>query len=112
MTHSSEAAGFWIYLLQLRNGKLYTGYTNNLTRRLLDHNSGLGAKITRSFRPCTLACCWKLQAERGDALRIEAFIKRLQRKDKEALIADPQVLGTRLYEEFGRTFNIDPVLHR
>jgi predicted GIY-YIG superfamily endonuclease len=53
-----------------------------------------------------------LQAERGDALRIEAFIKRLQRKDKEALIADPQVLGTRLYEEFGRTFNIDPVLNR
>ena len=47
-------SSFYVYVLECSDGTLYTGYTNNLKRRLDVHNSGKGAKYTRARLPCKL----------------------------------------------------------
>ena len=84
---------YWIYMLRLRNGSYYTGYTTDLEKRVRAHRSGRGAKITRSFAPTTIAACWKLYSPRGKAMRIEAWIKGCTRVVKQSLIDHPETLA-------------------
>lgn len=76
----------WIvYMLRCGDGSLYTGCTNNLSRRLEAHQRGRGAKYTRSRLPVALA--YREEApDRSAALRREAAIKHLTRRQKLALI--------------------------
>jgi putative endonuclease len=77
-----------VYLLRCGDGSLYAGATNDLARRLLSHASGAGARYTRSRLPVTLV--WSETArDRGAALRREAALKRLTRREKLALVAAP-----------------------
>ena len=67
------------------NGSLYTGITNDLKVRLGAHNSGKGAKYTAAFGPVELV--WKKRKkDRSAASILEAAIKKLSRKEKDALI--------------------------
>lgn len=74
-----------VYILRCGDGTLYTGCTNDLPRRLRAHQSGRGAKYTRSRRPVSLAYREEVP-DRSAALRREAAIKRLNRREKLALI--------------------------
>ena len=77
----------WVlYILQCKDGTLYTGITDDLQRRLAAHESGKGAKYTRGRGPLTLRYTDKCES-RSDALRREIAVKKLSRKDKEALCA-------------------------
>jgi putative endonuclease len=69
------------------DGSLYTGVAKNLAARVEQHNQGTGARYTRSRRPVELVFS-EPAADRGAALRREAAIKRLDRKEKQALAAD------------------------
>jgi len=73
-----------VYLLRCRDGSLYTGITNDLTRRLALHASGKASAYTRSRRPLALAYR-EVLPDRGSALRREAAIRRLTRLQKLAL---------------------------
>lgn len=74
-----------VYLLRCADGTYYAGVTNDLARRLASHNSGSGAKYTRSRRPVVIV--WKRPAkDRSGAQRLEARLKRLPRAAKRALI--------------------------
>ena len=64
---------------------MYTGCTDNVPRRLAVHQSGKGAKYTRSRLPVSLAYTEEL-ADKSAALRREAGIKRLSRRQKLELI--------------------------
>ena len=74
-----------VYILHCADGTLYTGCTNDLTRRLNTHQAGKGAKYTRSRLPVELAYS-EPAADRSQALRREAAIKRLPRQEKLVLI--------------------------
>jgi len=63
------------------DGSLYTGSTNAVGRRLREHNSGRGSKYTRARRPVSLAFLEVVQ-DRRSALKLEARIKRLRRREK------------------------------
>jgi putative endonuclease len=76
---------FYVYIVQCRDGTLYTGYTNDLEHRLKKHNSGQGAKYTRGRRPVKLVYRQK-HILLGNALRAEIKIKLLTRKEKKELI--------------------------
>ncbi len=80
---------YWVYILRCADGSLYTGIAADVDRRAAVHNSGRGAKYTRSRLPVEVvyrqAC-----PDKGTALRREYAIKRLRRRDKLALIADYQ----------------------
>lgn len=73
-----------VYILRCGDGSLYTGCTNDLPRRLRAHQSGRGAKYTRSRLPVELFY-QEPAADRSAALRREAAIKRMSRRQKLAL---------------------------
>ena len=82
---------WFVYMLRCRDDSLYTGYTDDVERRLAVHNSGKGAKYTRSRLPVSLvyreAC-----ADKSTALKREYAIKRLKKPEKEALITKKENL--------------------
>ncbi len=71
----------YTYIVRCCDNTLYTGWTTDLDRRIEAHNSGKGAKYTRSRRPVEL-----IYAERFDtkqeAMRREWEIKQLSREEK------------------------------
>ena len=72
-----------IYLLECKDGSLYTGITNDLEKRLASHNAGLGAKYTQGRRPVTLLE-FKTVESQSEALKLEYQIKQLPRFKKRA----------------------------
>jgi predicted GIY-YIG superfamily endonuclease len=74
-----------VYILRCADGTLYTGVTNDLDRRLAEHNAGTGARYTAARLP--VAVCYHEPApDRSAAQRREAAIKRLTRAAKLSLI--------------------------
>ena len=83
----------YTYILKCRDGSLYTGWTNDLERRIREHNAGKGAKYTKTRRPVTLAYFEKFDTKEA-AMSREYAIKRLKRKDKLKLVdSDDNPLG-------------------
>lgn len=82
----------YTYMLECKDGTFYTGWTNNLEKRLKDHNEGRGAKYTKARRPVTLVYqeCYETKQE---AMRREYEIKQLSRKEKLNLIEIKRVSG-------------------
>ena len=84
---SSSSKGWLVYMVETRGGKLYTGITVSLSRRMEQH-AGLrtgGAKAFRADPPARLRYA-ETAANRADATRREMALKRLARADKLALI--------------------------
>lgn len=75
---------WYVYIIQCRDNTLYTGITNNLKRRIQDHNSGNGCRYTRYRRPVKLIHSEEFPTK-VEALKREAYIKRLTRQTKLAL---------------------------
>ena len=84
---------WYVYMLRCGDGSLYTGYTDDVDRRLAVHQSGKGAKYTRSRLPVELAYREELP-DKSSALKREAAIKKLTRPEKLALIAASDVPET------------------
>ena len=75
----------YVYILKCSDDSLYCGYTTDPAKRLSVHNSGKGAKYTRSRRPCELIYSESYD-DKSTALKREAAIKRLSREEKLKLI--------------------------
>ena len=75
-----------VYILQCADGTLYTGITNDLARRVAEHESGTGAKYTKGRGPLQLVYQESCE-DRGIASKRENKIKALDRKAKLLLIA-------------------------
>lgn len=75
----------YIYMLSCADGSLYTGWTNDLAKRLENHQAGKGAKYTRGRLPVTLAYYETYETE-SEARKRECAIKKLTRQQKEKLI--------------------------
>lgn len=76
---------WYVYMLHCGDGSLYTGSTTDVYRRLREHQSGTGARYTRSRLPVTLAYIEEAP-DRSTAQRREAAIKKLSRDQKRSLI--------------------------
>lgn len=76
---------WYLYIVECRDGSLYTGITDDIPRRMAQHNAGKGAKYTRGRGPVILRY-QETCGTHGDALRRELQIKGLSRKKKEALV--------------------------
>lgn len=75
----------YVYIVECKDGTLYTGWTTDLERRMKAHNSGKGAKYTRSRLPVMLRYYESFETKQ-EAMRREYEIKQLTRKEKEKLI--------------------------
>ena len=78
------------YILRCADGTLYTGWTNDMEKRLASHNAGTGGKYTRVRLPVTLAYCEVFETKQ-EAMSREFHIKKLTRPEKESLIAGAAV---------------------
>lgn len=91
---------YFIYILLCKNGNYYTGITTDLTRRYQEHLAGTAkCKYTRSFKPLKIAQSWKINEDKSVAMKIENFIKRLNKNKKHELILSPH----KLQETFPQT---------
>jgi len=75
----------YIYILECNDETYYTGYTNDLQKRVLTHNKGKGAKYTRCRLPVRLIY-FEEHGSKIDGMKREYQIKRMTRKQKEKLI--------------------------
>lgn len=77
----------YVYMVRCAGGQLYTGWTNDPGARLHAHKTGKGAKATRAMGAKRFAYLERC-ADRSDALRREAALKKLPKPKKEALCAE------------------------
>ena len=77
-------------MLKCSDGTLYTGWTNDLEKRVEAHNSGKGTKYTKARRPVELAYYEEFETKE-QAMKREYAIKQLGRKEKQELIAGKKV---------------------
>ena len=82
MSGASEA---YTYMVRCGDGSLYTGWTNDLEKRVTAHNLGKGAKYTKSRLPVELVYHERF-ATKEEAMSREYAIKRLTRAEKLRLI--------------------------
>ena len=82
--NKSNKKEWFVYIVECKNKAYYTGITNNINRRLSEHNSGNGGRYTRAFGPVKLL--WKeSHMNRSAASKREVQIKRCNRRNKEKL---------------------------
>jgi putative endonuclease len=94
---------YYIYILQCKGKRYYTGYTTDIKRRYKEHLSGSSkSKFTRSFPPEKIAACWQIKGTKSSAMKIEAAIKRLPHDKKSKLCESA--------ENLSETFDIELTL--
>lgn len=75
----------YMYIVKCSDGTYYTGYTNDLEKRLLAHNAGKGAKYTKNRLPVEMVYFEEYECK-SEAMKREYAVKRLTRIEKEKLI--------------------------
>ena len=86
MTSKDPSLSACIYILRLRSGSLYVGWTTDLERRLEEHVRGEGGRTTRNDPPDRLVY-YESAEDIASAKGREAQLKRWSRAKKEALIS-------------------------
>ena len=81
----------YVYILKCADNSLYTGWTNNLDKRIKAHAEGKGAKYTKARLPIELVYFEEYEDKR-EAMKREYAIKQLKRKEKLELIKKPLTL--------------------
>lgn len=75
----------YTYIVKCKDGSYYTGWTNNLEKRLKDHNRGKGAKYTKPRLPVELVYYERFDTKE-EAMSREYAIKNMSRPEKERVI--------------------------
>jgi putative endonuclease len=83
----ARETSYYVYLLLCSDQSIYTGLTNDVSKRLESHNAGKGAKYTRARRPVTLLAVWTCQ-DRSEAAKLELKLKAMPRSKKIALATE------------------------
>ena len=81
----------FFYVLLCNDQSFYGGYTTDLSRRLLEHNTGTGAKYThpQSRRPVKMIHAERFET-RSEATKAESAVKKLPRRQKEKYLREHQ----------------------
>ncbi len=87
---TETAAKHFAYMLLCSDGTIYSGYSTDPNRRVAVHNSGHGAKYTRSRLPVKLVFT-ECFTTKGEALKREAALKKLKHTQKVSLISSSLV---------------------
>ena len=82
---------YYVYIILCDNGSFYTGYTKDVDQRLKLHANGRGAKYTRMHKPKKIAYIESYE-QRALAMRREKTIKKLNHKQKQALIKSQKTI--------------------
>jgi putative endonuclease len=98
---------WFIYILECENGSFYTGITDDLVRRFKEHRKGtIKSKYTRSFKPVRIAGSWMLAGSKAGAMKIERFIKGMDKKKKYQLVNNPDMLPPLILKSTGLNLSV------
>ena len=89
LKNKKSDATWFVYLMRCADNSLYTGITNDLPRRLEQHNAGTASRYTRSRLPVELVY-HEPQECQSHALKRELAVKALSRQEKESLVKSTQ----------------------
>ncbi len=93
-----------VYVLRCRNNYLYIGMTNNIEKRLKEHDNGTGSKFVRTWRPFKLVKVISCK-DSTEARKLEYRLKRLKRDDKLRILEiEERKIGVK---KRGQIFQID-----
>ena len=92
----------YTYIVRCADGTLYTGWTNDLKKRIKAHNSGKGAKYTKTRRPVELVY-FEHFATKEEAMSREYHIKQLKRAQKQALIDEMNKNNKSIFTQNGQS---------
>ena len=81
----------YVYILRCNDDSLYTGWTNNLEKRIKAHSDWKGAKYTRARVPVELVY-FEVFEDKIEAMKREYAIKQLKRKEKLELIKNSKCI--------------------
>ena len=87
---SDQTPAWFVYIVRCNDDTLYTGMTNDIVRRIDQHNAGTASRYTRVRRPVELVYQQQVES-RSAALKREYAIKQLTRKQKEQLIQNQAI---------------------
>lgn len=98
---------YWVYTLLCEDGSLYTGFTDDIKKRVNTHyyRKKSAAKYTKSHKVCEIVGAWTTSSETA-ARKLEFRIKRLDRAKKLLLIEDKS-LFSKFFPELSE-FDISP----
>jgi predicted GIY-YIG superfamily endonuclease len=91
---SKKKSKWFLYILKCSDGTLYTGITNDIARRIRQHNEGSASRYTRSRLPVKLLYRESCRG-RSQALKKEFAVKSLSRKEKEEYIGKRKNITTK-----------------
>lgn len=95
---------YFIYIIQCRNGRLYTGITTDIKRRFAEHSGGKrGARFTRANPPEKILAVWSCEG-RSAASKLECAVKKLKRPQKLQLISDAEFLSEKFGNEYAMKY--------
>ena len=94
---------FYIYILYSSSSdKYYVGYTENPSKRLIEHNNSTNTTYTSKHRPWAFAAVYSCGAQRKDAMKLESFIKR----QKSSKLIEKLVEGVELSGDLAQLVNV------
>lgn len=87
---------FFAYILRCSDNSLYCGFTTDIKRRFSEHQSKSkkGAKYTHTHNVVKIEALWEAET-RSSAMKLEAYLKKLQKAEKEQLVLFPDLLYTK-----------------
>ena len=86
----NKELGYYVYILTCSDSTLYTGITNDISKRLKKHNQGIGSRYTSARTPVELSFSEYCETK-SEALKKEYLIKQLSRKEKLLLIEGKRI---------------------
>lgn len=91
---------FYTYMIRCEDNSIYTGITTDLERRFNEHSNKTNkcAKYTMNHHAIKMECAWESE-ERSLASKLEFYIKKLNKSEKESLIKDNKMLKKLLSEK-------------
>lgn len=76
---------YYTYMIRCLDNSIYTGMTNNLEKRMMEHLSKKGAKYTKAHNASKLEIAWKSK-DKSLACKLEYELKQLPKQQKENLV--------------------------
>lgn len=82
---------FYTYIIRCKNDTLYTGYTTDIKRRMIEHTDGTNCKYTKNYGFKKLEAYFE-SSSRSAAMKLECYIKKMTRAKKLKIIENPNTL--------------------
>ena len=97
---------YYVYVIRTNKGTLYTGITTDIERRMAEHISHKkGAKYTQKYKIVKIELILEANG-RSEASKIEWYIKKFSKKEKEIFMKTPSILIDKIFQNLFITAKI------